>query len=58
VQATHDSSKTPRGTGGCGRAKQIEQRGAANGIHSAHGGFYLAMPRVFVVRFKLGAGLS
>jgi hypothetical protein len=36
--------------------KKVEQRSGANGILPAHGGFYLAMPRVFVTGFQLGAG--
>jgi hypothetical protein len=57
IQATHHGGETAR----CARcrwhAKQVEQRGGANGFLLAHGGFYLVAPRVFVVRLQLGTGL-
>jgi hypothetical protein len=57
MQATHDCSEAARCARGGRHAKQVKQRGGADGILTAHGSFYLRVPRVFVVRFQLGAGL-
>jgi hypothetical protein len=58
VQATHHGGEAARCARGRRHTKQIEQRGAADGILVAHGGFHLFTPRVFVMRFQLGAGFS
>jgi hypothetical protein len=51
VQGSHHGGKAACGGGGRWHAKQVEQRGGANGILVAHGSFYLFKERVFVVRF-------
>jgi hypothetical protein len=57
VEGPHHGGEAARCTCGRWRAKQIEQGGGGNGILVAHGGCYLRVPRVIVMRFQLGAGL-
>ena len=48
MQATHHGGEAARCTRGRRHAKQVKQRGGADGILTAHGSFYLRLPRVFV----------
>jgi hypothetical protein len=41
MQAAHDGGKATGGGRGRRHPEQVEQRGCGNGIHIAHGGFYL-----------------
>jgi hypothetical protein len=49
VQGSHHGGEAARCARGRWHTKQVEQGGGANGILVAHGGTYLAVPRVFVV---------
>jgi hypothetical protein len=46
MQAAHHGGKTTRCTRGRGHAKQIEQRGGANGVFATHSLFHLLTPGV------------